>query len=341
MVRRSREKNLVKAMNSTHHIVLIICVLLSVTVIEAASKKFDFIVAKNGSGDFATIQEAVNACRDYAERPYSIFVKNGVYVEKLVVPAWKTHLSIEGESADSTILTYNDFSGKIDVVTGTKIRTFTSYTCLVAGNNNSIQDMTIANSAGQVGQAVALHVEGDRCIFRRCRLIGNQDTHLASGEQSRQYYRDCYIEGTTDFIFGAATAVFDRCTILSKHDSYITAASTIPGKEFGFVFFDCKLLSDSTGRRVYLGRPWRSYAAVTFIRCEMGSHILSAGWHNWDKPETEKTTRYSEYKNFGSGANPAARVSWSRQLTDVEAGNLTPEYVLRGTDNWNPAKSGE
>jgi pectinesterase len=202
----------------------------------AASKKYDFIVAKDGSGNFTTIQKAIDSCRDYAEHPYAIFVKNGVYVEKLVIPAWKTHISIEGESADGTILSNNDFAGKVDSVTGTKFRTFTSYTCLIVGNDNSMQDMTIANTAGRVGQAVALHVEGDRCDFRRCRLIGNQDTHLVSDEESRQYYQDCYIEGTTDFIFGAATAVFDRCTIVSKTDSYITAASTIPGREFVLYF---------------------------------------------------------------------------------------------------------
>ncbi|MGD0036796.1 MAG: pectinesterase family protein [Bacteroidota bacterium] len=326
-------------MNSKHLIIFIICGILCLNLSVAASKKYDFIVAKDGSGNFTTIQKAVDSCRDYAERPYAIFVKNGVYIEKLVIPAWKTHISIEGESADSTILSNNDFTGKVDSVSGTKFRTFTSYTCLIVGNDNSIQDMTIANTAGRVGQAVALHVEGDRCAFRRCRLIGNQDTHLVSGEESRQYYQDCYIEGTTDFIFGAATAVFDRCTIVSKSNSYITAASTIRGREFGFVFFDCKLLADTAGWQVYLGRPWRLYAAVTFIRCEMGNHIRAEGWHNWNKPEAEKTARYFEYKSFGPGANPAARVAWSHQLTDEEAAKITPERVLRGTDNWNPARS--
>jgi pectinesterase len=326
-------------MKSMRLILLAICGMLCVSLSDGASKKYDFIVAKDGTGNFTSLQQAIDSCRDYAERTYAIFVKNGIYVEKIVVPAWKTHICIKGESAESTILRYNDYTGKIDSVTGTKIRTFKSYTCLIVGNNNSIEDMTIKNTAGQVGQAVALHVEGDRCVFRRCRLIGNQDTHLASGEQSRQYYQDCYIEGTTDFIFGAATAVFDRCTILSKLDSYITAASTVPGREFGFVFFDCKLQADNPGRKVYLGRPWRSFASVTFIRCEMGGHILPEGWHNWNKPDAEKTVRYSEYKSFGPGANPGMRVAWSRHMTDEEASRLTPEYVLRGTDNWNPVNS--
>jgi pectinesterase len=326
-------------MNSMRLPLLTICGILCFGASDSALKKYDFIVAKDGSGTCTTIQEAVDSCRDYAERPYVIYVKNGVYIEKLVLPAWKTNIRIKGENADSTILRYNDYTGKTDSVTGIKVRTFTSYTCLISGNNNSIEDMTVENTAGRVGQAVALHVEGDRCVFRRCRLIGNQDTQLASGEQSRQYYQECYIEGTTDFIFGAATAVFDRCTILSKQDSYITAASTIAGRQFGFVFFDCKLLADNPERKVYLGRPWRSYASVTFIRCDMGSHILPEGWHNWNKPEAEKTARYSEYKSSGPGANPSRRVAWSRQMTDEEAAKLTPEYILRGTDNWNPVKS--
>lgn len=328
----------IKTMKLIRVYLLAICGMLYFNVSDCTSKKYDFIVAKDCSGNFTTIQEAIDSCRDYAEHKYTIYVKNGVYVEKIVVPAWKTNICIKGENADRTILRYNDYTGKVDSVTGIKIRTFTSYTCLIAGNNNSLEDITIENSAGQIGQAVALHVEGDRCVFRRCRLIGNQDTHLASGEENRQYYQDCYIEGTTDFIFGAATAVFDRCTIISKLDSYITAASTIPGREFGFVFFDCRLLADNTGRKVYLGRPWRAFSSVTFVRCEMGSHILPEGWHNWNKPDAEKTARYSEYKSFGPGANPNMRVAWSRQMTDKEAAKLTPEYVLRGADNWNPVK---
>jgi pectinesterase len=187
-----------------------------------------------------------------------------------------------------------------------------------------------------VGQAVALHVEGDRCVFRNCKLVGNQDTLFASGENSRQYFFGCYIEGTTDFIFGAATAVFEKCTIVSKVDSYITAASTLPTHEFGFVFLNCRLLSDSVGRRVYLGRPWRLYAYTVFVNCEMGDHIRPEGWHNWSKPEAEKTARYFEYNSTGPGANPRARVSWSHQLSKEEASILTVKNVLKGFDNWNP-----
>jgi pectinesterase len=316
---------------------LLLYVLIAVSFVAAQTKAFggyDFVVSKDSSGNYRTIQEAVNACRDYAERQYIIFVKNGVYEEKLLIPSWKTHITIIGQNVDSTIITYNDYSGKIDPA-GKQLRTFTSYTCQVAGNNIVFENVTFVNTAGRVGQAVALHVEGDRCVFRNCKLVGNQDTLFASGELSRQYFDHCYIEGTTDFIFGAATAVFNDCVIVSKTDSYVTAASTPRAKEYGFVFLNCKLLSDSIGRKVYLGRPWRLYAFTVFINCELGDHIRPEGWHNWSKPEAEKTARYMEYKSRGPGANPVARVAWSRQLSDAEAKKFTVQNVLKGFDNWN------
>jgi len=314
----------------------VIFVLCSVLAPKAfATPLVDFVVAKDSSGNFTTIQEAVTACRDYAERQYVIFVKNGVYHEKLVIPSWKTHITIMGEDVDRAIIRFDDYSGKIDSA-GKRLSTFTSYTCMVAGNNIVFENLTFINSAGRVGQAVALHVEGDRCVFRNCKLIGNQDTHFASGERSRQYYYGCYIEGTTDFIFGAATAVFENCTIVSKTNSYITAASTLSTQEFGFVFLNCKLLPDTSATKVYLGRPWRLYAYTAFINCEMGVHIVPEGWHNWNKPQAEKTARYYEYKSYGPGANPSARVQWSHQLTDEEAKRMTSRTILKGSDNWNP-----
>jgi len=299
--------------------------------------EYDFTVAKDGSGNFKTVQEAVTACRDFAERDFRIFVKAGVYEEKLVIPSWKRRITIIGENVDSTIITWNDYSGKTDR-NGNTLNTFTSYTCLVAGNDIVVENLTFVNASGRVGQAVALHVEGDRCIFRNCRLIGDQDTLFASGEQSRQYFDECHIEGTTDFIFGASTAVFRKCTILCKKDSYITAASTSARREYGFVFLDCRILADTGVARVYLGRPWRLYAHTAFVRCGMGAHILPAGWHNWNKPEAEKTARYSEYRSSGPGANPPARVSWSRQLSDREAAALIPENILKGFDDWDPGR---
>jgi len=298
---------------------------------------YDFTVAKDGSGNFKTLQEAVTACRDFAERDYRILVKKGTYEEKLVIPSWKRRITITGEDVDSTIITWSDYSGKSDN-NGKTLNTFTSYTCLIAGNDIVVENLTFVNASGRVGQAVALHVEGDRCIFRNCRLIGDQDTLFVSGEQSRQYFDACTIEGTTDFIFGPSTAVFRKCTIVCKKDSYITAASTSARREYGLVFLDCRLLADTLTSRVYLGRPWRSHAHTSFVRCEMGEHILPAGWHNWNKPEAEKTARYSEYRSSGPGANPLARVSWSRQLSEREATVLTPGTIFKGFDDWDPER---
>lgn len=302
-----------------------------------ASQAYDFVVAKDGTGAFTTIQDAVIACRDYAERDYVIFVRKGVYEEKLVIPSWKRRITIVGEAVEGTIVTFNDFTGKVDSG-GRKFSTFTSYTCLVAGSDIAFENITFVNSAGRVGQAVALHVEGDRCVFRNCRLIGNQDTLLGAGEHSRQYFVDCDIEGTTDFIFGPSTAVFERCRIVSKKDSYITAASTPASQKYGFVFLKCRLLADSAGRSVFLGRPWRLHAYTAFINCELDGHIVPEGWHNWNKPEAELTARYFEYRNSGPGANPDARVGWSRQMSDEEARAITARSVLAGVDGWDPVR---
>lgn len=310
----------------------------AVVIFDRTDQTHDFVVARDGSGDFKTIQEAVTACRDFAERKLVIFVKNGTYKEKLDIPAWKTHITIIGENVDSTIITFNDYSGKVGA-DGKTFNTFTSFTCKVTGNNTIFENITFVNSAGRVGQAVALHVEGDRCVFRNCKLIGNQDTLFASGENSRQYYEHCYIEGTTDFIFGAATAVFEDCTIKSKKNSYITAASTLPSQEYGFIFLNCRLMADSADLKVYLGRPWRLYAYTAYVNCWMGGQIRPEGWHNWNKPEAENTVRYFEFKSTGPGANPGSRVPWSHQLTDREMKMLTPKNILKGFDDWDPTSN--
>ncbi|MCC6399094.1 MAG: acetylxylan esterase [Bacteroidetes bacterium] len=298
---------------------------------------YDFVVAADGTGMFRTIQEAVNACRDYSERDYRIFIKSGRYREKLVIPGWKRRITLVGEDVETTVITYDDHAGKLDAE-GKKMGTFRSFTCMVSGTDISFENITFENTAGQVGQAVAMHVDGDRCVFRNCRFLGNQDTLLAAGETSRQYFDSCTIEGTTDFIFGPATALFRKCTILSKKNSYITAASTVQAREFGFVFLHCRLVADSSHRKVYLGRPWRLYAATAFIGCEMGGHIVPEGWHNWSKPEAEKTARYVEYGSTGPGGGMTERVGWSRQLTAEEAGRYTIEKVLGGYDGWNPTR---
>jgi pectinesterase len=300
-----------------------------------------FTVAKDGSGNFKTIQEAIYATRDLSQQQVTILIKNGIYNEKIIIPSWKTNISLIGENKDSTIITYNDYAGKRltvrdEFLKTDSIRTYTSYTVLVEGNDCRIENITIKNTAGRVGQAVALHVEGDRFVAVNCTLLANQDTLYTATENSRQYYKDCFIEGTTDFIFGEATVVFQNCTIKSLTNSFITAASTRPTQKFGFVFFDCKLIADTAAKKVYLGRPWRPYSKTVFIRTEMGSHILKEGWENWRNPENEKTVLYAEYKSYGEGATIEGRVKWSRQLTKKDLKQYTLVNILAGPDNWRP-----
>lgn len=302
-------------------------------------------VAQDGSGDFKTIQEAVNNVRDLGAEQVPIYIKKGVYHEKLVIPSWKTHISLIGEDKENTIITNDDFSGKPvpggkDAFGRDKMSTYTSYTVLVQGDNFRAENLTIANTAGRVGQAVALHVEGDRCVVKNCRLLGNQDTLYTATGSSRELYQDCYIEGTTDFLFGEATVVFQRCTIKSLVNSYITAAATTPLQKYGYVLLDCKLIADTSVHKEYLGRPWRSYAKTVYIRTEMGNHIIPEGWNPWKGdamfPDKEKTAYYAEYGSTGPGANPKARVAWSHQLTPKQANKYTIKNILGGKDNWNP-----
>ena len=290
------------------------------------------VVAQDGSGDYSTIQAAVDAIPAFPLQRMEIHIKNGTYREKLVISSWKTNLSFIGEDQEKTIIVYDDYSGK------GAINTFTSYTVLVQGNGFRAENITFRNNAGPVGQAVALHVEADRCVFKNCRIIGDQDTIYAGVDSSRQYYLNCYIEGTTDFIFGPATAFFENCTVHSKKNSYITAASTPQGQQFGFVFQNCTFTASAEATKVYLGRPWRPYAQTVFLNSNLGTHIRPEGWHNWNKPDAEKTTFYAEYKSTGPGAAKEKRVSWSTQLSRKEARKYIPEKVMAGADQWVPLK---
>lgn len=290
----------------------------------------EYVVAKDGSGDFKSINEAVAACKAFQDQRVVLRLKPGVYEEKVEVFSWITRLSIIGENPLTTKIVYNDYSGKGD------INTFTSWTFKVTSNDFRASNITFENNAGPVGQAVAIHLEADRCSFVNCRFVGNQDTMYLGGEKSRYFFDDCYIEGTTDFIFGAGTAVFRNCNVLSKKNSYVTAASTVEGREFGFVFMNCNLTANDQATRVYLGRPWRNYAKTVFLNCTLGQHIVPEGWHNWSKPEAEKTAFYAEYRSNGPGAAPGSRVSWSHQLNDAEASRYTISNILAGDDQWNP-----
>lgn len=287
--------------------------------------KYEMTVAQDGSGDFKTIQQAIDACKSFPDRRITIFVKNGIYNEKVVIPDCNNLLSIIGESAEKTIISYNDYFGKIN---RGRNSTFYTYTLLVEADDFYAENLTIENTAGTVGQALAIHVDGDRCVFRKCRILGNQDTLYTDGLNSRQYFNNCYIEGTTDFIFGPATALFDSCTVCSKANSFITAASTPQGKSYGYVFRNCKLIANEGIQKVYLGRPWRDYAKVVYLNCEMGAHILAAGWSNWSGTSRDKTAWFAEYGNTGPGANASQRVSWSHQLTKEEAAIFTTDKIL-------------
>ena len=311
-------------------IVLTILLFCSISIY-AQQYKYTFVVAKDGSGEYTNIQDAINAMRVFPLKTIVLYIKNGVYNEKIDLPTSKTNVTFIGESVEKTIITFNDYSGRGNT------NTFNSYTARIGGNDFKAENITFINSAGPVGQAVALHLESNRAVFKNCRFLGCQDTMYLAVENCKQYFLDCYIEGTTDFIFGPATAVFEHCTIKSKSNSFITAANTPQGINYGFVFINCTLTADSTIGQVFLGRPWRSYAKTVFIKCNMGKHIRPEGWDNWSSSDNEKTVYYAEYLCTGPGANPSQRVSWSKQLKDQEAMNYTLPNILGKTNNTEKA----
>lgn len=286
--------------------------------------RYVFTVAKDGTGDFKYIQDAIDAMRVYPLQRITLYIKNGVYNEKIHLPADNTDVTFIGESVEKTIITFNDYSGR------GRHTTFTSFTAKISGNRFVAENITFANSAGPVGQALALYVDADRAVFRNCRFLGNQDTIYAAGEGARQLFVDCYIEGTTDFIFGPATAVFQACSIRAKSSSFITAANTPRDRRYGFVFLNCKVLADSAVTKLFLGRPWRAYSRTAFLRCELPAAIAPAGWDNWGNAANEQTVFYAEYKNGGAGSNTAGRASWAKQLTNQEAQEYTLEKIFAG-----------
>lgn len=311
------------------------------TPLFAQQQALEIVVDHRGTADYTTIQEAVYSVRDHFEQPVRIFLKNGTYREKVLIPTWKRHIHLIGENRDSTIIVFDDYSGKMrrDEFRGLeKINTYNSYTLLVQADDVLLENLTIENDAGPVGQAVALHLAGDRIQVRHCRLLGWQDTFYLSKDGARNYMEDCFISGSTDFIFGAATALFKNCIIESRKNSYITAASTTRESRYGFVFDSCELIAkDSTVNKVYLGRPWRPYAKTYFINCELGSHIAMAGWDPWvgDNmfPDKTKTADYREYGNHGPGAaTQQKRVAWAKVYPKATK-KITPQKMFR---DWLP-----
>ena len=323
------------------NIILTFILALAGALAAEAANKYDnpdtIFVARDGTAEFRNIDDAIEVCRAFMEYHKVIFVKKGTYKEKLVIPSWLTNIEICGEDKDNTIITYDDHANVFIPGTDRKMGTFRTYTVRVDGNDITFRNITIENNAARLGQAVALHTQGDRLTFVNCRILGNQDTVYTGGINTRLFFKDCHIEGTTDFIFGPSTAWFENCTILSRINSYITAASTPKDVEYGYVFNHCRLVAAEGVDKVYLGRPWRPYAHTLFMNCEMGRHIRPEGWYNWDKADNEKTARYCEYNNTGEGAAPKARVAWSRQLTKKEAAQVTVANVFKQNGGWIPA----
>lgn len=303
-----------------------------------------------GHGDFKTIKEALASLPANSPARTVLHLKPGTYDEgRITVTKDHPNVTLLGDDAQTTIVNHDrnvldaPAEGDDPHIRGTGF--------VVQGEGFHAENITFQNSSGDHGQAMALRTEADKIVVKNCRLLGWQDTLLT--QAGRQYFKDCYIEGRVDFIYGPATCVFDHCHIHSKNGGYVTAASTPQDKEFGYVFLDCHLTADEkpwqppasstqpvkeTTKRTYLGRPWRPYAAVAYIRCEMDDHIRPEGWNNWRNEANEKTARYSEYKSTGPGANPIARQPWTKQLTDEEAAKYTVQNVLKGTDNWDPTK---
>jgi pectinesterase len=304
-----------------------------------AASKYDnpdtIVVARDGTGEFRTVDEAIEACRAFMDYHKVIYVKKGTYKEKLIIPSWLTNIEICGEDRDNTVITYDDHANIKTADRPKGMGTFRTYTLKVEGNSIVIKNITIENNSARLGQAVALHTEGDRLVFINCRFLGHQDTIYTGTAGTRLLFKDCYIEGTTDFIFGPATAWFENCAIHSKANSYITAASTPQEQPYGYVFSNCRLTADKGITKVYLGRPWRDYGYTLFMNCELGSHIRPEGWHPWQQSR-EATARYIEYNNRGEGAGTGNRAAWSKQLGKKEAAKVTMQNVFAIKGEWMP-----
>ena len=313
-------------------------------LLTAQAKNYDnpdtLFVARDGTAEFRNVNEAIEVCRAFMEYHKVIYVKKGVYKEKLVIPQWLTNIEICGEDRDQTIITWDDHANiKADITPLTtsgeaqKIGTFRTFTLKIQGSKITLKNITIENNSARLGQAVALHTEGDRLTFVNCRFLGHQDTIYTGNAKTRLYFKDCYIEGTTDFIFGPSTAWFEHCQIFCKANSYITAASTPQDVAHGYIFNNCSISCEQGVDKVYLGRPWRDYGYTLFMNCQLPRQIRPEGWHQW-RPEAVKTARYMEYNNTGEGAATDKRVAWSRQLTKKEASKITLEAVFAINDTW-------
>ena len=319
--------------------ILTLIIALSALLTAQAKENFDnpdtLVVARDGTGRFRNVAEAIEVCRAFMDYHKVIYVKKGTYKEKLVIPQWLTNIEICGEDRDQTVITWDDHANILLPEIGKGMGTFRTYTLKIQGSRITLKNITIENNSARLGQAVALHTEGDRLTFVNCRFLGHQDTIYTGNAQTRLYFKDCYIEGTTDFIFGPSTAWFEHCDIFCKANSYITAASTPQDSPYGYIFNNCTITAASDVTKVYLGRPWRDYGYTLFMNCDLCKEIRPEGWHHW-REEAKQTARYLEYNNRGEGAATDKRAAWSRQLSKKEAQKVTLDNVFSINDTWKP-----
>ena len=353
MISTGKDDNTHTVASGARKVTEIICEKIKGQLPELAGhlRRYDIVVSPDGHGDFATVQQAIDAVPDYShEHITTIYIRKGVYKENVHIPHSKFRMHISGENACGTIITFDKAAKHNWPLTGYPIGTSGSATIYIHSSYVTFENLTFENTAGEgkeIGQAVAVFTDGDFLFFKNCRFIGNQDTLYTYGRYGkdggikRNYFLDCYIEGTTDFIFGPSIAYFENCTIHSKKNSYVTAASTLKGQKYGYVFKNCRLTAAEGITKCYLGRPWGAYAKTVFIDCELGSHILPEGWHDWEKPgkpDTKKNSYYAEWGSYGPGA-AGPRVKWARKLTARKAAGYTFEKVMYQEQDgikWNP-----
>jgi pectinesterase len=295
------------------------------------------VVAPDGSGQFKTIQAAIDSIPDNNAEWRLVLIKPGTYRERLLINERKTFIILRGEDKEirRTLLTFNRYAGMADPeALGNKLGPNGSETVVVQANNFTAENITFENSSGAVAPAVAVRATGDKQIFRNCRFLGWQDTLWVDGK--RAYFTECYVEGRIDFIFGRGTAVFEKCHLHAVDGGCITASGAEPETPFGLVFLKCKITCAED--KTFLGSPWEKGAAAAFIECELGEHLRPEGWDAWRGTEHHKTARFVEYRNTGPGANTSQRPAWTRQLTDAEAKNYTVENILSGDDRWDPTR---
>lgn len=318
--------------------------MLLVGVVEASPRKV-YMVDAEGEGDFTSLQACLDALPSKPTEWREVHIRPGVYREKITLDVYKDKVAIlgQGASPEAVRIVWDDHTGR--VVNGHEMTTYDTYTCSIQADEVYLSNLTVENDAGRVGQAVALETRGDRIWIDRCRLVGNQDTFFTKGYVSRLYVTDCYIEGTTDFIFGPSIVLFERCHLHGKAESYLTAASTTERNRYGYVFVDCRVTTAPDVEKLYLGRPWKSTARTVWIHCDLPQTIAPEGWKDWHDSARKGGVFYAEWGCRGAGADRSGRVGWSYALTEEQLADYTlPKIFAKKTgseqfyDDWSPAK---